>query len=315
MKKFIITCDFELRSSHSINEVEFSGGSIYQLEEGIESKCPLGFPNTDIVIESLGEPTFKIKIETFDLLDKETQAQYLQKLASYLSFVVAKNERNGHYGTPYVHTNYETFSAKPIEVENHSIQDNSIALHSILNITDSLSMTAIHSVKFNEENITNINHNELLNYYYNGLKAESEKSKFFHWFLIVECLEGSARYSQMFPNGTMFSEEDKVAIRTLANTFSNDKKNILLSTLNRTSGFRNNKLFDFICALDIQELTSMQGTTPVTIETIKTVTLARNKLFHRGSEFPTNILWFTLFPLVTKIVEKTIQDQSCLESS
>ncbi|ENP8355505.1 hypothetical protein KIP00_22685 [Vibrio sp. B513a] len=256
-----------------------------------------------------------MKIETFDLLDKETQAQYLQNLASYLSFVVAKNEYNGRHGTPYVYVNYETFSVKSIEVENYSIKDNSVALHSILNITDSLSVTAIHSVKFNEENIVNINHNELLSYNYNGLKAESEKSKFFHLFLIVECLEGSARYNQMFPSGTMFSEKDKVAISNLANTFSNDKKNALLSILNRTSGFRNNKLFDFICTLGIEGLTSIQGTAPITIETIKTVTSARNKLFHRGSELPTNTLWFILFPLVTKIVEKTIQDQSCLESS
>jgi hypothetical protein len=96
---------------------------------------------------------------------------------------------------------------------------------------------------------------------------------------------------------------------------SNDKKNILLSVLTRTSAFRNNKLYELLHSLGIQELKSMQGSKEVSIDVIKSITKARNKLFHKGNEFPTNILWFALFPLVTKIVEKTITDPLCLESS
>jgi hypothetical protein len=315
LNKYLIECELEFFSSHGIHEVGFSGGSEYHLEEGMVSKCPLGLPNTEIEIASTNAAVFKVKIESFDLLEQDIQVQYIKKLASYLSFLSAKNEHNGHYGTPYIDINYKTFIAKSVVVEEHTVLDNKLELQSFLNMTDSLSITSTCSIKFNKNNVVNIKHNDLLNYYYNGLKAESEKSKFFHWFLIVESLEVCSRYSQMFPSSTMFTEEEQGRITDLANNLSNDKKNILLSVLTRTSAFRNNKLYELLHSLGIQELKSMQSSKELSIDVIKSITKARNKLFHKGNEFPTNILWFALFPLVTKIVEKTITDPLCLESS
>jgi hypothetical protein len=315
LNKYLIECELEICSSHSIHEVGFSGGSEYHLEEGMESKCLLGLPNTYIEITCKNTAVFKVKIESFDLLKKYSQVKYIQKLASYLSFLIAKNEHNSHYGTPYININYETFKAKTVVVQKYTVLDNKLELQSFLNMTDSLSMSSTRSIKFNKSNVANIKHNELLNYYYNGLKAESEKSKFFHWFLIVEFLEGSSRYNQMFPSGTMFTKEEQKRITDLANNLSNDKKNILLSVLTRTSEFRNNKLCELLHLLGIKELTSMQDSKEVSIDVIRSITKARNNLYHKGNEFPKNILWFMLFPLVTKIVEKTITDPSCLESS
>lgn len=313
MKKYIIECDLEIESSHGISEVGFEGGSVFKLVEGIESKrCPLGLPNTELEIIASDEPVFKVKVNSFDLINQESQILYLGKLASYLSFVAAKDEKNGHYGTPYISVKFGTFKTTPVEVRSHEIIDNEAILTSFLRISDSLSIESTRSISFNHASIESIHHNELLDYYYNGLRAESEKSKFFHWFLIVESLEGSARCSEIFPNGTMFSNEEKESIKELAGSFGHDKKNALLSVLTRTSEFRNQKLLQFLAELDIKEISSMQGTHPITIDTIKSITSARNKLFHKGAEFPTNTLWFNLFPIVTQIVETTTKYQDSL---
>jgi hypothetical protein len=315
MKKYKVKCDFELRSSHRVSEVGFQGDSSFSLEEGIKSACPLGLPNTEIEIISSNNSVFNVEVDSLDLVKQADQVSYLRKLASYLSFVTAKDEHNGHYGAPYINVILETFNATSCEVDKEVLPDNRNVLQSIINPTESVSINIKRRVEFNTQNIELVQYNELLAYYYNGLKAESEKSKFFHWFLIIEFLEGSNRYVEMFPSGTMFTSAEQQRIKSLAKTLSDDGKNALLLVLSRTAEFRNQKLSNFLSELGITKLSSMTGEQLVTSDTVKSVTAARNKLFHKGSEFPKNILWAFLFPLVTKIVEKTIKDQSCLEAT
>ncbi len=315
MKKYLIECDLEFCSSHSMSEVGFSGGNNYKLDEGIKTACPMGLPNTQIEIVASGSPTFKVKVDSFDLLELERQVQYLAKLTSYLSFVIAKTECNGHYGTPFIKIKYETFHSTPIEVSHHEIIENRFALESVVGISERISLAMNVSVRFSNENVRRISHHELLTYYYNGLKAESEKSKFFHWFLIIEYLEGCARYKEMFPDGTLFSEQEKVQIKALADTLSVGKKSVLLSLLTRTSEYRNSKLLQFISALGILNLEFMGRTISVTIDSVSRITSVRNKLVHKGSEFPADTLWTTLFPLVSQVVERAIETPDCLERS
>jgi hypothetical protein len=149
--------------------------------------------------------------------------------------------------------------------------------------------------------------------YHNGLKAESESSKFFHWFLILEFLESSPLYEYMFPSGSMFDDNENTKIRELAATFSNDKKNALLSVLSRTAEYRAKKLTDLLDTLQIKSISNMTGNHDITIDVIKEIIGARNKLFHRGKEFPKCTLWFKLFPIVTKVVETLIYDKECIE--
>ncbi|WP_277850638.1 hypothetical protein [Moellerella wisconsensis] len=313
MEQYIIECKFEFFSSHSINEVGFQGASVYNLEEGVSCCCPLGFSNTTIALSCTNSPDFNVKIESLDLKEESDQVLYLNCLASYLSFVASKSVIDGYYGTPFIKVHFDTFRTNTIFVENKSYTESSVSLKSLVKITDNLSIASFNRVKFNNSNIINIHYSEVLDYYYNGLRAESEKSKFFHWFLIVEYLEGSDLYSRTFPSGTMFTEDENNSIRELASNFSNDKKNALLSVLTRTSEFRNQKLFKLLSELDIRELPHIKGILPITLDTVKSVTTARNKLFHRGNEFPQDILWFALFPLVRLIIEKITQEPKCLD--
>lgn len=313
MEKHIIECKFEFFSSHSINEVGFQGASVYNVEEGFFFSCPLGLSDTKIELSCTKSPDFIVKVESLVLEEQAKQVSYLNRLASYLSFVAAKNEKNGHYGTPFIKVYFDTLKKETTTIENESSITNPSDFNSPINISDSLSIKSTNKVIFNDDNVIKVSYNDILDYYYNGLRAESEKSKFFHWFLIVEYLEGSELYSKLFPSGTMFNEDESNSIKDLANNFSNDKKNVLLSVLQRTAEFRNQKLLEILAKLEIKELINIKGSQAITLDVVKSITTSRNKIFHRGSEFPKDILWNSLFPLVTLIVEKIIKDHSCIE--
>lgn len=313
MKKYNFTCPFEVRSSHEISSVGFLGGSHFIIEEEINCECPFGFANTTVEIEKCNDSEYKLNIESYDLVNQVNQIKYLNDLSSFLSFLIGKNEVNGNYGTPYIYLKLESFLCKEEVVQGHQLIDNIIAVNDFLHISDSLSIQSIRHFKFENTTLEGAFNHDVLGMYYNGLKAESERSKFFHWFLILEFIENTPLYSQMFPKGSMFNDEETGKIRELANTLPNDKKGILLSVLSRTSEYRGSKLNDMLNCIGIINISNMQGTQKLSIDIIKEIIGARNKLFHRGNEFPSNILWFKLFPVVTAVVEKLIYGSQCIE--
>ena len=313
MKKYNITCSFEVKSSHDLSSIGFSGHSAFTIEEEISFPCPFGLKNTHIEIDKSNNSHYKLKIGTYDLVEQESQIKYLNELSSFLSFLIAKDEMNGHYGTPYIDLKFENFLCKEEIISDYTLNDNLIEINDFLHITDKISIQSNRHFKFEKNSLTDASYHDVISYYYNGLRAESEKSKFFHWFLILEFLEGTPLYSQMFPKGSMFNEEETNKIKALANSLIGDKKGILLSILSRTAEFRGKKLSDLLEYIDIKNITSMQGTYEVSIDSVKEIISARNKLFHRGSEFPTNTLWFKLFPIVSAVVETLIYNNQCIE--
>lgn len=315
MKKYNFNCSFEVRSSHDISTVGFSGSSAFVIENGINCTCPFGFKNTSVEIESCNDSQYKLSIESYELIDQVSQIKYLNDLSSFLSFLIGKGEINGSYGTPYIHLKLESFLCTEKDVQDHKLNDNDIVINDFVHISDSLSIQSTRHFKFESSSLSGAFNHDVVSIYRNGLKAESERSKFFHWFLILEFLEGTPLYSQMFPKGSMFNDEETCKIRELANTLPNDKKGILLSVLNRTSEYRGKKLSDLLVNIGVTSISSVQGNQKVSIDIIKEIIGARNKLFHRGSEFPTCILWLKLFPIVTAVVEKLIYERNCIEEN
>lgn len=315
MKKYNFNCSFEVRSSHDISSVGFSGSSKFVIENEVSCDCPFGLKNTFVKIEKCNDPLYKLSIESYDLIDQVGQIKYLNDLSSFLSFLIGKGEINGNYGTPYFHLKLESFICTEEFVQDHKLNGNSIVVNDFLHISDRLSIQSTRNFKFDNANLAGAFNHDMISVYRNGLKAESERSKFFHWFLILEFLEGTPLYSEMFPKGSMFNDEESEKIRKLANMLSNDKKSILLSVLTRTSEYRGKKLSDLLAHIGVRSISSMQGTHEVSIDTIKEIIGARNKLFHCGSEFPAGVLWFKLFPIVTTVVEKLIYESHCVEKS
>lgn len=264
MKKYNFNCSFEVRSSHGISTVGFSGSSTFVIEDEISCACPFGLNNTSVKIEKCND---KLYIESYELIDQVSQIKYLNDLSSFLSFLIGKGEINGNYGTPYIHLKLESFLCTEKVIQDHQLNGNDIVINDFLHISDSLSIQSTRHFKFESSSLSGAFNHDVISIYRNGLKAESEKSKFFHWFLILEFLEGTPLYSQMFPKGSMFNDEEISKIRVLASTLPNDKKGILLSVLTRTSEYRGQKLSDLLANIGITSISSMQGNHEVSIDT------------------------------------------------
>ncbi|MEZ8785797.1 hypothetical protein AB6D73_00980 [Vibrio splendidus] len=305
-------CELEIRSSHEVNKIEFSGCSSYILDEDVIISCPFGIEKTDIKLNKTNsDGKIKISVESSTICSKEEQAKYLEKIAHLLSSVLGFKEKNAYYGTPFITLKLETFLStcdKTITCEPQGNGEYTYSDNIGVQMSDSLSIESITHVKFSDFDFSQVNDNEFISHYHNGLKAESSKSKFFHLFLVLEILEGCELYSRMFPAGSMFTDIEEEKIRNLANEFSGPKKSLLLSSLNRTAKFRNEKLFDLISELGIYKVSSVAGERDVDYEMIKRITDTRNKLFHKSESFDDGVLYYSLFPLVTQIVELIVKD-------
>lgn len=298
----IFSCNLEIRSSHDVNYIEFSGKSSFILDEEFNFPCPYGNKETKIGINNTDEGIIKITVSSKEIGSKEDQCRYLDKIAILLSSILGFKEKNPYYGTPFITLDLHTFNSK---------REGS-ALESTIQISDSFSIESTTHVKFSDYDFTSIQDTELLSHYYNGLKAEGDKSKYFHFFLILEILEGCDLYKRTFPDGTLFSEEEKVGIREFSNNFSGAKKSTLLNCLSRTEKFRNEKLLYLIQQLGITELNSVVGQRQLEQSIIKDITDARNKLFHKSENFEQGLLYYVLFPLVTQVIEHILNNPRCV---
>ncbi|HEY8036046.1 MAG TPA: hypothetical protein VIF37_10715 [Methylobacter sp.] len=315
MKKYNFNCSFEIKSSHDVSGVGSSRSSSFVVSKGISCTSLFGLKNTLIEIEKHNESLYKFNVDSYDLDNQTVQIKYLNDLSALISFLIGKDEVNGYYGTPYIHLNLESFFCKEEIVQDHKINDNEFVINEFLHVRDSVSIQSTRHIEFDEKALIGVFNHEMLDVYRNGLKAESERSKFFHWFLILEYLEGTPLYSHLFPKGSMFSEEETKKIRDLADTLPTDKKGIVLSVLSRTSEYRGKKLSDLLIRIGVEKISNMQGDHEISVDTIKKIICARNKLFHSGTDFPTNILWLKLFPIVSAVIEKLVYDPQCVEKS
>ena len=230
-------------------------------------------------------------------------------VAEYLSFLINRNERNPHYGNNFVQV--EWFELKAIPV-----QENADPFHDVLHISDALAISSTRKVTFEEKQVSQGIYHDILRFYFDGLRAEHKKSKYFHWFLILEYLENSVKYKKLFNSNKLFDENEEQQLRDVADKMSDGvKKGAILNLLSRTKEFRNYKLLKMINIFGINNISALGKTGEISLETIKLLTDGRNSLFHSGSDFPELTLWNTLFPLVTQIVEYVSCNQGCLDVS
>lgn len=298
----IFSCNLEIRSSHDVNHIEFSGKSSFILDEELDLPCPYGRKNTTIKVNNCEDGKVRITVSSEEIDGKKAQGEYLKKIAILFSSILGFREKNPYYGTPFVTLDLHTF---------HSRREGPSS-GSALQISDSLSIESTTRVKFSTFDFSSIQDTDLLNHYYDGLKAEGEKSKFFHLFLILEILESCDLYKRLFPDGTLFSEEEKQEIRGFSSRLSGAKKGALLNCLSRTEKFRNEKLLCLINQVGVTELSSVAGHRKIDQSMIKELTDARNKLFHKSAEFESGLLYNVLFPLVTQVVEKVLKNPECI---
>ncbi|UAW99580.1 hypothetical protein KEM63_06335 [Halopseudomonas nanhaiensis] len=301
-----ITCPFDLPSSHVIQEIGFRGDNKIEPELPFRRKDFLAVGTSLEIIR--GGSDYRFIVVSESLKTNKEQVAYLEKAAEFISFIINIDEHNPHYGNNYVRINWCGFSA--IQVD-----DAGQPLNNGIGISDSLSITSNRTVKLSDDLPLVGSYHDILRFYFDGLRAEHKKSKYFHWFLVIEFLEKSEKYKSMFGTKKLFSECDEQQLRALANGMDfNVKKSAILGLLSRTKDSRIEKLVLILADLGITSLSSFGKSEPISASTIKDVVDGRNALFHSGTSFPEEVLWRNLFPLVTLVAERVSREPICIES-
>lgn len=303
-----IICPFSLISSHEIQNVGFKGDNEIQLNIPSKLESPLGINDVIVEFERISEKKYKITVLSQTLDTQQKQIDFLEKIAEFLSFLINQGEHNPHYGTFFAKVEWFEFKAM-------QIPENDGALISNLHLSDHLAISSTRPINVDEFVWKNSTYHEVFRFYVDGLRAEHKKSKYFHWFLVLEYLENSARYKSLFNHNKLFDDQEKQAIIELANQMNTGtKKGALINLLARTKEFRNAKLLKMVNFLGIHSYKIFDKEIELTEEIIKKITTGRNAIFHSGSDFPESTLWNDLFPLTTLIVEKTSNNHGILDN-
>ncbi|MBE0425298.1 MAG: hypothetical protein IBX72_01460 [Nitrospirae bacterium] len=293
-----ITCPFYIKTSHFFSSFD------YQHRNEIELTNFASFINisllnkniSSISIDKLNE-VFTLKINISEKIDIEKIRLLLLYISQKISFYLNLSEQavNPHHGTFY-------FDIDLFEV---NIDD--------VNFPIKMGMSSGVKFDISTLKLNSCKYPELLEYFYEGLRAELPRSKFFHWFLILEHLEYSERYKVKFASTPLFSEEDKNKIRALAETMEvNDKKDTILKIVGykKRDKNRQTKLYEYLKdILGIDKIKLGIEIKEFNKSIVDNIIQTRHSLFHPGGNFDQIILWHNLYPLVVEILKKLIIDE------
>ena len=276
MKK--VTVDLDIAVSHQISTPGFSGNNEYSIVDGDHE--------SEKIVYSKDFP---------ESTSDDELREHFERVARKASFAIAKKENNPHYGCPYFVVNWQRMTIEHIPETVVEIKDNSASVHEQLFLRDSVGLTGKTKIKLDDINrtIEEIPNSEFfLDSFFNGLKSNNPKAKFFHFFVIIEFIEGSKEYKLMFSKNNLFSVEESKKIREFAEGFDNRKKGVILESLKRTENNRRKKLLLLLESKNIEVLNN--GT--IGVEDLGRILKMRNSLFHSSSIFDENLLYLKLFP-------------------
>lgn len=297
------SCPFSIASSHEIHEVGFRGGNTINLVTPLSFKAPLGLFGTSLHINNLNDKKYTFIVLSEELTAVDDQVNFIEKVTEFLSFLIGHGEANPHFGTSFIKPIWLEFKSDYITDDNGEPQGG-------LKVTEALEIESTRKVDLTGKHLSASSHTDMLRFYVDGLRAAHAKSKYFHWFLILEYLENSDKYAALFNANKLFNATETNLIKEVADKLDGPKKGALLNLLERTKEFRNGKLVKMLHTLGITKI----QTHAVTEEMIKGITNGRNALFHSGSGIPENVLWQHLFPLVTLVVEHVSANPTCLDA-
>ncbi|MCI5121402.1 MAG: hypothetical protein D3908_09485, partial [Candidatus Electrothrix sp. AUS4] len=262
------TSQFKLRnSSSSNNAIEHARSlGIDVISLNVPKKIKSFFNDKCFLIEfdpidkAIG---YDVCIYTDDLLEKEEYVYIYREIAKCISFVINIDEANPHHGTFFIEFNSDQLRSVKIysKQNNRHIEDIKQLLvrygfdetkHKLATVEVqagahiSVSICVPRSVIIDEKSLLHISACDITQFYYDGLVAEYPKSKYFHWFLILESLEHSDLYKKMF-NDRLFDDTEEKAVRDLAEQMNDGtKKGAILQLLSRTKEVRKTKLLKLL---------------------------------------------------------------------
>jgi hypothetical protein len=251
-----ISCPFVIKNSGSANSPGFFGDNTVELapfkQEGL-----LGLGGTNIEVSLLSHRRYLLEVVSDCLPDESGQIDYLKKVAEYLSFLLNRDESNPHFGNSFVSLDWYEFASIPSPEAGDHINDQ-VQVNSGIRLEAKFRVATMREVAFSDRHDKDRRHHDVLRFYFGGLSAEDKKSKYFHWFLVLECLEHSPGYKQRFSR-KLFDSEEEQRLRKIAGELNDDsKKSAILGLLARTKYSRSRKLFEFVRAVGLIPLVSAE---------------------------------------------------------
>jgi hypothetical protein len=299
-----ITVPLKLKSSHNIQAINYRGNSDIEIEgqkyEAIENIFDM--PGCIVSLENnKANSSIYLKLELdYNLEFDENKVKLkIEEIAELFSFNLSIQDTNPKYGTNYFEIQWFDYKCIPTEKENY-LAPHTMKFSDNLTITDSLEMKIIRHYHIKSFPIENWKYDEILHYFYEGLKSNYNKSKFFHWFLILERIENSVEYKSLFNSDKLFIDDEIQQMKMLPVICDDDRKKCIITELKkRTKKSRLDKLFEI---LDKRNLDIFKIGNPK--DNLKLIINLRNKLFHSGN-IPDldRLLYEFLYPLVYQIIE------------
>ncbi len=312
MKK-IIEVNFVIKCSNKITQIGYQAGNIININSQLEIENPFKIDNTIFQIELVDKSIYKLKINTLKPFTESEIIQLIKEFSQYITFLINKKEHSPHYGTSFIEIDWPNLIIKENH-DNYSQNEHEITFSDTITVSDSISISCKRNVEIDANEIINAHYFEILNFYYDAIKAENIKSKYFHLFLIIEYLEESNLYKNMFNSNKLFDNNEQKIITQLSNQFEDDiKKGTIRNLLNRTKESRVIKLMNLLKKIGLENYVFFGKEVQLEEKNIKNIIEERHKLFHRGQNISENILWMHLYPLVTKIVQIIANNTNCLD--
>lgn len=284
-----------LKSSHDIQNIGFKGSNSMTITDQwiAISISKFGLIDSEISITAETSEKMKLIIKTDQEFESDNQIRLIvEHLIECLSFQLSRDNKNSYYGTNF------------LDVEWHDLN---IQVSGQLTISGALGIELSERKSLALLSTELLNYHEFVHYYFEGLKANNHKSKYFHWFLILEGLEHSKLYNRLFNEDKLFNHQDIEIIKKLTKSMDEDiKKSVVLGILSRTKKSRKVKLYEILGHIECL------GENEV-VEDIGKIIESRNILFHQGQNFDHNILCNMLYPIITFVIEKLILNPNLLD--
>ncbi len=284
-----LTFSFDILTSHKSATENYSGESSFVFKDKHEYKdfIFLAINLKELKIKKSSGNKYECLVTFRDAMPNEQKRYFVENFAHFITHKMA-SRHNHYYGSPYIQVDWAHYY-----------------MNSKTGLSDYVHLSSKNFKNFDDYIPQKRPYPDISRFFYHGMKSNNIKSKYFNLFLILEFLEYSDRYKQLFSEKNLFDRQEKEKINALAASMeSSIKKGVIKSILGRTEKPRAIKLFELLHDIGLESIDFLVVNSPLTIETVRKLIETRNILFHQGERIDENIIWGILIPLTRTIVEK-----------
>ena len=285
-----------------LNHVHFSNAFCFQkmFLFGIHVlNMSINHQNEGTCKEDLTTTRLELCFEVSKSMTTEESIDFARKVESYITLLLAKMNVNPQNGFNYTEVDWLNFHMR------NSLNDFSPR---VLLTAKMITQVDLGIEKWN---VAGEYDNIIFSNYYNGIRANSIISKYFHWFLIIEVIEHSKLYSREFTELLFTQSEIDIIVKSFKGNEA--KSNAIKSLKSRTVKSRKRKLYEILRIIGVTEYSIYDEKNTLTEEIAGKILDYRNSLFHRGKKIDELFMWHHFFPIIRDIVDLLLRNSKLLD--